>query len=223
MGRKGKFKPLMVSRAVREHIRQEFFARLSPKIKDWRSGQMLGHELVGIYWLELMKLWRPKDWQSGAFFRSCPARAHRGYEIWCKNPQLMVLRDSLPTPQELLSLQCEGKRVVSLVTDPDQFLLEVNGRDPLSFLLHDLVHAFEFFEDEEQMRAQINFYRRLQDELLANRELRDRLEKDSEFAQKFEYLISDMNSHPAHLEAYYQHITFSAVGRPLSRAAAPTV
>lgn len=207
MGRQGKFKPLMIPREVRASIKDEFFARIGPSLAQWREGRLPGHLMVGEYWEQLMRLWRPRDWKSGAYYRSCPARAHKGYEIWCAQPHIIVLYESLPSAQELLDLQCEGQRVVSLVTDPQQFTEEIHGRDPLSFLLHDLIHAYEFFADPQLMQAQIQFYRGLRHELQTNFDLQNRLVSDPIFAEKFEYLIADMNSHPAHLEAYYRHIT----------------
>jgi hypothetical protein len=206
MGRKGKFKPLMVSRSTRAAFADEFFLRLNPAITRWQQGLITGPELTGIYWLQFMKLWRPRDYKSGRYYRSCPERAHRGFELWCAQPNRIVLSATIPLAAELLDRQCGGQRVLTLMLTPESFLQEVNGRDPLSFLLHDLIHAYEFFADPVQMLAQIQFYQRLRAEMQASEKLSLRLKQDSDFAAKFEYLIADMNSHPAHLEAYYQHI-----------------
>ncbi len=54
--------------------------------------------------------------------------------------------DVIPSSQKVLALQAEASRCACLITlKLDELVLE--ERDPLSFLLHDLVHAFKMFSD----------------------------------------------------------------------------
>lgn len=223
-----RYKPLLVTREERAAFRDEFFARLEPVARAWRVGEVGDIELVATYWFEFMRLWRPRHWRSGKWvhrvsravtpelaplkwrFRSCPEAAQRAFEIWVENPTWIRVREDIPSCRELLAEQCEGRRVITLITDRELFLEEFNGRDPLSFLLHDLVHAYQFFADPELKSRQIDFYRELRWQLDTDAALKDRVARDASFAEQFEYLIADMNSHPAHLRAYYHHILTAA-------------
>jgi hypothetical protein len=72
-------------------------------------------------------------------------------------------------------------------------LTKASGFD---FLVHDLEHAFKFCHDPIQYHAQRGFF-----SLLAQTVEADRFGPylaDTLFAEKFDYLISDMNTHPVH-------------------------
>ena len=97
---------------------------------------------------------------------------------------------------------------MTLVTDPDLFISEVEGRDPLSFLLHDLVHADKFFSKFLLSHDQVNYFIDLKARY--QRGEFNELLKQQEFNKKFDYLISDMNSHPEHMKAYLNHIILEA-------------
>lgn len=93
-------------------------------------------------------------------------------------------------------------------------------RDPFSFLLHDLVHAYKMFGNDYLLNGQIGFYRamlKLFDPITSVSKkqfiLDELLEFDLEFAEQFEYLISDMNSHPRHLFYYFKAILILAFKR----------
>lgn len=128
---------------------------------------------------------------------------------WLEERYPLDCRPDIPTPREMLDIQCEGRRFVTLMRKPEEQFV-VYGRHPgaLEFLLHDLEHAHKFFGNEDQMRGQIAFFRRLRDIL-------PRLEPlmDAQFSGELDYLMADMNSHPVHLLKYLKAIVLNACQR----------
>ena len=62
--------------------------------------------------------------------------------------------DRIPTSYDVLEMQAAASRCASLITlKLDDLIL--NERDPLSFLLHDLVHAYKMFSDEMLLKGRI--------------------------------------------------------------------
>jgi hypothetical protein len=232
--RRNRFKPLIFSSATRVAIVDSFLDELGPYLKAWREGQLESFMMVGIYWVLLIKNLRPRDYKVGqtpwaadlkldsdqndAFslwsvplsyrLRSCPLGAHAIFYKWFKKEVDLVVTEQLPTSVDVLNLQCEGSRFVTLVTDPELFISEIEGRDPLSFLLHDLVHADKFFSKFLLSHDQVNYFIELKARYQSG-EFNELL-KQQEFNKKFDYLISDMNSHPEHMKAYLNHIILEA-------------
>ena len=103
-----------------------------------------------------------------------------------------------PEPLELLKLQIEGKRILTFNPHFEDWPYQKYGeRDPLSFWLHDLIHADHFFSDPQNRQGQIGFYRLIH-EILSHKIL-DTILLNNEFNKSFSYLMSDMNAHPLHL------------------------
>ncbi|MGZ3692156.1 MAG: hypothetical protein ACXVAX_11680 [Pseudobdellovibrio sp.] len=102
------------------------------------------------------------------------------------------------TPFELLKIQLNGERVVALNEDYETWphTLYAN-RDFLGFILHDLIHADHFFREPKHRNGQIGFYHFIRN-FSETSSLQSLLEAH-EFRSGFEYIISDMNSHPLHL------------------------
>lgn len=125
---------------------------------------------------------------------------------------LVLLVNKIPTSKQVLEMQAACKRCVSLINDKIDRLV-LGERDPLSFLLHDLVHAYKMFSNELLMRGQVGFCRAML-RVYANQEASTRLQallhQDEEFADAFDYLISDMNSHPKHLFFYFKAVLINA-------------
>lgn len=89
----------------------------------------------------------------------------------------------------------------------------MNERDPLSFLLHDLVHAFKMFSNPTLLKSQVGFYKcalRLIDDGYMGPWLTELKRKNDHFAESFDYLISDMNSHAKHLFFFFKAILINA-------------
>jgi hypothetical protein len=104
----------------------------------------------------------------------------------------------VPKPLELLNYQLQGKRIISFNEDVSTWPTTLyHGRDFLSFMIHDLIHANHFFSSPENRHGQLGFYRSIK-QILNDPELKILLQNE-DFRNGFEYIISDMNSHPVHL------------------------
>ncbi len=117
----------------------------------------------------------------------------------CGSPDFNVeMIYSIPTALELLTYQLNGKRVVSFNED---FLIWpttlYHGRDFLSFMIHDLIHSDHFLNQPMNRLGQLGFYRCI-NSILKEKSLK-KLLQNQKFKDGFEYIISDMNSHPVHL------------------------
>lgn len=119
----------------------------------------------------------------------------------------LQLRTDIPSPSEMLDLQCEGKRCVTYL-DKEEDLHRRVGRfsGAYEFLMHDLEHAHKFFGDPLLHRAQVNFFKRLRAVL----PLFEEWQQDPLFTRDMDYLASDMNSHPVHLFKYLKAIVLTA-------------
>ncbi len=134
--------------------------------------------------------------------KSIPEKVFWSLHFLSQNKNRFLISRISPSPYELLSIQAQGQRVITFEDNYSVWnKLIYEHRDVLSFWLHDLVHAAEFFQNEEQQNHQINFYRWI--ELLRLQSSREDFWSAFLTTEKnrtrFEYLISDMNSHPLHL------------------------
>jgi hypothetical protein len=104
----------------------------------------------------------------------------------------------IPEPEKLLSYQLQSERIISFNESFEKWPHEIyGGRDFLSFMIHDLIHADHFFSNNNHRDGQLGFYRCIQ-KILTDPSL-TRLLQNKDFKAGFEYIISDMNSHPVHL------------------------
>lgn len=129
--------------------------------------------------------------------------------VSCTYPVLITER--VPTPHELLRLQISGQRIISLNENYSSWPETLySGRDFLGFLIHDLLHADHFFRDSSHRDGQLGVYRFIQ-RLLTDESLNSLLLSDARFREGFEYIISDMNSHPVHLFQTLHSLLFSSL------------
>jgi hypothetical protein len=112
---------------------------------------------------------------------------------------------------EIVDYQSCGKRCISLIITNLDKLVE-NSRDPLSFLLHDLVHSFKMFDNEELFKGQIGFSRVMKKVLNYNR-LKDLFANDTNYYDDLYYIMSDMNSHTKHLMFSFKSCLINAFKR----------
>ena len=113
-------------------------------------------------------------------------------------------------PLELLKIQISGRRVVALNENIDQWASTLYaGRDYLGFILHDLIHADHFFSSSVYRDGQLGFYR-FALAIYTLDSVQDLL-ADGKFKDGFEYIISDMNSHPLHLFQTLHSLLFSVL------------
>jgi hypothetical protein len=130
-------------------------------------------------------------------FRYVSSYAIWSLKSWLNQEIPLVLYHRIPGPLEVLTLQSQGKRCVSALYDENQISQLILGKkDYLDFFLHDLEHAYKFYHNNQFYQGQVGFYKLLLQAMTENlfSEVMASNLKDS-----FEYVISDMNSHPVHL------------------------
>lgn len=116
---------------------------------------------------------------------------------WLRGRWALHVCEHVPSAVEVLRLQARGRRPVTLLADYPRLLQPVLKQpDAWTFMVHDLEHAYKFFADERLHAAQRAFFAALE-RALAQRRFEHPL-RDAVFADKFDYLISDMNTHPQH-------------------------
>lgn len=130
---------------------------------------------------------------------------------WVRGDWDIRLVEIDPTSQEMLEAQSQGFRLASfpwgLAFSGE---LTEEGRDCIEHLFHDLAHAYMFFREDYDHKGQIAFFSRMKDELPR---VKAQFSFDPIFQEKLRYCISDMNSHPAHLSAYWNAIQKEALER----------
>lgn len=120
------------------------------------------------------------------------------------------LVDGEVSPLDLLKIQISGRRVVALNERVQDWAGSLYaGRDYLGFILHDLIHADHFFSSSVYRAGQLGFYK-FALEIFSLSSVQKLLE-DSKFKEGFEYIISDMNSHPLHLFQTLHSLLFSVL------------
>lgn len=110
----------------------------------------------------------------------------------------LIITEDTPTPVELLNIQISGKRIITINENFESWANTLFAdRDFLGFVMHDLIHADHFFFEPEHRDGQLGFLK-FMGNLLSDENLQELL-KSPDFKNGFEYIISDMNSHPLHL------------------------
>jgi hypothetical protein len=127
--------------------------------------------------------------------RSTPLPVNRALLAWSTGDYRLELMFSVPGPETVLRQQARGHRVVSVLAGNSTFIL--GERDPLSFTMHDLIHADHFYHDNQCYEGQLGFYALLNYSM--ERGHFAGLLEQSEFRREFEYLISDMNAYAIHM------------------------
>lgn len=138
------------------------------------------------------------DFLNSHRIKALPESCYRSLCFMVDGKYPLKLSSGVVSPFDLLQIQLAGERIVSIDEDFESWPKRLySGRDFLGFILHDLIHADHFFHEPKLRDAQLGFYRFvstiLDDTLIA------RLLDNAEFKDGFEYIISDMNSHPLHL------------------------
>ncbi|MDH4468357.1 MAG: hypothetical protein QE271_09880 [Bacteriovoracaceae bacterium] len=115
----------------------------------------------------------------------------------------------IPSVEEMLRLQVAGGRFISFLYPKFPLSKIIEGRPIFSFFIHDLMHADHFFSDPEHYQGQVEFYREVQ---LVNQAIKEKpsmitdLEILKKWEEDWEYLLSDMNGHPAYLRKCMQNL-----------------
>lgn len=132
---------------------------------------------------------------NGFALKSTPETVNRALLKWSSGDYPLILMSHIPQPAEVLAQQKLGQRCVTVLTQGlDRFIL--GERDPLSFTMHDLIHADHFYHDNICYEGQVSLYWFL-DHCLEQGHF-DELMGNSAFKWELEYLISDMNAYAIH-------------------------
>lgn len=184
---------------------------------EHQQGQITGPEICALI---LDRVWRdlfPKAWRNGSRetavppasailfgslsikLRGIPESVQRSLERWSQGEYQLQLLFHEPRMEDVMALQARGQRCISLMIQRNQILdYEHDGRDFLSFLIHDLIHADHLMRDPQAFARQVKFSRWLESIWSRVGEaLRE--ERWSSQRVRLEYVSADMNSHIVHL------------------------
>lgn len=127
--------------------------------------------------------------------KSTPETVNRALLSWSEKKYPLILMFHIPRPNEVLEQQKQGRRCVTVLTkDLNKFVL--GERDPLSFTMHDLIHADHFYFHNECYEGQVSLYWFL--DYCMKTGLFTELSENEDFNWELEYLISDMNAYAIH-------------------------
>ena len=131
--------------------------------------------------------------------KGIPLAVNRTMINWAEGAWNIALLTHIPSPRELLRMQVQNTRCITVTVKHDEIdQLVLSSRDPLSFVLHDLHHADQFFSNDLSLKGQLGFYK-LVDTIYDRSELKQTLKSDSQFKSEFDYVVSDMNAYVIHL------------------------
>lgn len=124
---------------------------------------------------------------------------------WLQGRWALRLTERIPAPRDVLAMQVGGERPVTMLAEYPRMLGPVlskaNGFD---FFLHDLEHAYKFFGDPLMHAGQRGFFAAISAAL--DRGCFADCLADAEFSARFDYLVSDMNTHIVHSLQYLRAI-----------------
>lgn len=133
-------------------------------------------------------------------FKKETLRSSQGLVHIFAQPETVKILDYIPTPLRLLEMQAQGFRCITLLRTRNWFGHSFDHKRNLrDFVIHDLEHIWQMFENPQLTEQQIQFSKKLYELTMAGKF--DTLRNDPDFSGEFNYIISDMNTHPAHMFA----------------------
>ncbi|MBI5451610.1 MAG: hypothetical protein HY940_09670 [Gammaproteobacteria bacterium] len=154
---------------------------------------------------EAERLWLLRHYLGRYQFRGVIPAVTTALQAWLAGAWPLQLCEFIPSPAQVLQLQVQGRRPVTVLADYPRMLLPVlHKANGYAFMVHDLEHAYKFYHDPELHQGQCAFFAQIA-ALIADGHF-DRYLCDQVFAEKFDYLISDMNTHWMHSQQYLQAI-----------------
>lgn len=138
-------------------------------------------------------------------------RIRRALYQWSLGRYPLMRFKRVPTPLELLEVQASGQRVVTVFSKPEEWKQMFGEKNAFEFVLHDLVHADHFFEKKDWCEGQTQFYRYVLESWNHPLTVKTR----THCPEQFDYLISDMNSHPKHLFQTFEALMMIAEKKSL--------
>lgn len=137
-------------------------------------------------------------------WKKVPLIAWKSLQGWHSGKFPLQLRFDIPNPEDLLALQRQGQRCVSVFCETkDLKKIHEHHRDAFLFTLHDLEHAWQFFSNPEIFHYQKEWCRLL-DQAFIKGPWKTFI--DFSLQDQLNYIISDMNSHPWHTFLTLQHL-----------------
>lgn len=131
--------------------------------------------------------------------KGMPKSVARAMANWYENKWNIVLSFKIPSSKTLLKEQAQNKRILTLIIDKEKITTLILGkRDPLSFAIHDLMHADQFFNNSISLKGQLGFYQFIS-EHFDHPSIKDLSLAYPQFKVEFEYVVSDMNAYIIHL------------------------
>ncbi len=145
------------------------------------------------------------DWLERYQFRNVTGNVTVALVQWLRGAWPLILRENVPSPRDILHWQAQGTRAVTVLTEyPRLHKAVLSKPDALAFFLHDLEHAYKFFHLPALHTGQCALFVLLEDAF--DRGVFVPYFNDAEFAARFYYLMSDMNTHPEHGRQYLRAI-----------------
>lgn len=141
---------------------------------------------------------------------------------WLRGEWPLLLTERIPTPEEVLEMQVAGRRPITVVADYPRLLRPVLKKaNGFAFFVHDLEHAFKFFHDRNIHEGQRKFFGLILEAFRQGLFLP--YLGDSVFREKFDYLISDMNTHVVHSFRFLSAILIECLLRREGKATHETL
>jgi hypothetical protein len=209
---------------------EEFGPPVRSLFQEFQSGRIAAPEFVAGYVFMGLQILKPKSWKGSRIgpavgtalkepifpkwlsifeqfsLRGLPIAVNHSLLRWYSNEYSLQLFFEIPSTETVLKMQSQGIRCVTcLLETQDLQKYVLDERDPLSFTVHDLIHADHFLGDIVQRQVQVGFSRWLL-EIWQHPELQAKMSTDIKFHSNFEYACADMNSHGAHLLKYLKAI-----------------
>lgn len=132
--------------------------------------------------------------------KGMPAMVFHSLGAWLRGEVRLKLSEKPVSAETMLFAQAAGWRYVTLDIGAALHGAAVNRtRDAFEFALHDIGHAWAFFNPAYDPAGQVAFFA----ELLADLPWLQLLANNNvAFSAALEYAMADMNSHPQHLRQY---------------------
>ncbi len=157
---------------------------------------------AGLFTKEQLLKWNDScTWVYGDLrqLRGVPEKVLKSLRGWRDCEFDLFVLHYVPSAEELLKFQVQGKRCVTALVTEEQIPIPVEeGRDVWSFCLHDLLHASHFFGDPKQNLSQrylASFFLKA----WQYQGFQNWLAEDQKFALDFTYVAADMNAHPVYI------------------------
>lgn len=139
---------------------------------------------------------------------------------WLENQWPLRFCEFIPTPMQVLAMQVEGTRPVTVISSWPRLNYPVLSKpDAFAFMVHDLEHAHKFYHCPDLHQQQLELFR------LLSRAIGlgwfQEYFTDPLFMPRFDYLISDMNTHTMHASQYLRailmevHMRWEKVSHPV--------